>query len=80
MTQVVGYFVTQVLKMSKDCEWQNSLVREMFLWCCQLVLVKQPVLISVLPFAFDLYQERDLENRAIIIVISPLAALILDKV
>ena len=35
---------------------------------------------NFLPFAFDLYQKRDLENRAIIIVISPLAALILDKV
>ena len=35
---------------------------------------------TFLPFAFDLCQERDLENRAIIIVISPLTALILDKV
>ena len=35
---------------------------------------------TTLPFAFDLVQERDLENRAIIIVVSPLTALIIDQV
>uniref|UniRef100_A0A1X7SVC4 DNA 3'-5' helicase n=1 Tax=Amphimedon queenslandica TaxID=400682 RepID=A0A1X7SVC4_AMPQE len=38
------------------------------------------VCFTLLPFAFDKYQKRDSGNKAIIIVVSPLTALIINQV
>ena len=51
----------------------------MFLPFYRLVLGKK-VCFTVLPTAIDIYEKRKDEEKAIIIVVSPLTALIIDQV